>query len=55
MRFGRGWGRFTRVQLGLVSVLDECLVLELGIGLAVDCKRVQLGFFRDDLVCGLDG
>ena len=40
----------------MVSVLDECLELELGLeGLGVDYKRVQSGFFRDDLVCGMDG
>ena len=45
-----------RLQLGLLSVLDECLGLESGLdGLGVDCKGVQSGFFRDDLVCGLDG
>jgi len=43
-------------QLGLVSVLDECLGLESSLdGLGVDCKGVQSGFFKDDLVYGLDG
>jgi len=40
----------------LVSILDECLRLESGLdGLGMDCKRIQSGLFRDDLVCGLDG
>ena len=40
----------------MVSVLDKCLGSESGLdGLGVDSKGVQLGFFIDDLVCGLDG
>jgi len=45
-----------RLQLGLLSVLDECLGLKSGLdGLGVDSKGVLLGFFRHDLVYGLDG
>jgi len=45
-----------RLQLGLLSVLDECLGLESGLdGLGLDSKEFNKGFFRHDLVCGLDG
>ncbi|KAJ8420925.1 hypothetical protein Cgig2_030219 [Carnegiea gigantea] len=45
-----------RLQLGLLSVLDECLELESGLdGLGMDSNGVLSGFFRDDLIYGLDG
>ncbi|KAJ8442795.1 hypothetical protein Cgig2_016261 [Carnegiea gigantea] len=45
-----------RLQIDLLSVLDECLGLESCLdGLGVDCKGVLSGFFKHDLVCGLDG